>query len=200
MPNRVKNMLGGGPKALVALGGNISGAGGSPAETLRAAMAALEDSALTVEAASRLYSTPCYPAGAGPDYVNSAAVLSGARSAEDLLSFLHAIETRFGRERRQRWEPRTLDIDLIAFGNAVLPDLATFLRWRDMPEDEQLRRTPEELVLPHPRLQDRAFVLVPLAEAAPDWRHPASGLTVREMKEALPAALISAVRALGCGN
>lgn len=193
-------MLGGGPKALVALGGNISGAGGSPAETLRAAMAALEDSALTVEAASRLYSTPCYPAGAGPDYVNSAAVLSGARSAEDLLSFLHAIETRFGRERRQRWEPRTLDIDLIAFGNAVLPDLATFLRWRDMPEDEQLRRTPEELVLPHPRLQDRAFVLVPLAEAAPDWRHPASGLTVREMKEALPAALISAVRALGCGN
>ena len=193
-------MLGGGPKALVALGGNISGVGGSPAETLRAAMAALEDSALTVEAASRLYSTPCFPAGAGPDYVNSAAVLSGARSPEDLLSFLHAIEARFGRERRRRWEPRTLDIDLIAFGNAVLPDLATFLRWRDMPEDEQLRRTPEELVLPHPRLQDRAFVLVPLAEAAPDWRHPASGLTVREMKEALPAALISAVRALGCGN
>ena len=183
-----------GPQSLVALGGNLPSAEGPPEATLRAAMAALGESGLTVEAASRLHATPCFPEEAGPDYVNSAAVLSGGASAEKVLRILQAVEARFGRERRQRWGPRTLDIDLIAFGAAVLPDTETFRKWRDMPMDEQLRRTPEELILPHPRLQDRAFVLVPLAEVAPDWRHPVSGLSVLEMEAALPAEAKLAIK------
>ncbi|MGL5008520.1 MAG: 2-amino-4-hydroxy-6-hydroxymethyldihydropteridine diphosphokinase, partial [Paracoccaceae bacterium] len=98
-----------------------------------------------------------------------------------------SIENRFGRRRDQRWGMRTLDLDLVALGDSVLPDAATHARWRDLPATDQARIAPETLILPHPRLQDRAFVLVPLADVAPDWRHPLLNLTVSEMVARLPA-------------
>jgi 2-amino-4-hydroxy-6-hydroxymethyldihydropteridine diphosphokinase len=91
---------------------------------------------------------------------------------------------------------RTLDIDLLAMGDSVLPDPATQDRWRDLAPEDQVRVTPDALVLPHPRLQDRAFVLVPLADVAPGWVHPRTGLSVREMLERLPAQDRDAVKPL----
>jgi 2-amino-4-hydroxy-6-hydroxymethyldihydropteridine diphosphokinase len=125
---------------------------------------------------SRLYRTPCFPPGAGPDYVNAALRIETGRRPAEILAELHAIEMRHGRERVKRWGMRTLDIDLIAYGAAVLPDLATYSTWAALPPDLQQMRAPDQLVLPHPRLQDRSFVLVPLADVAPDWRHPVLGL------------------------
>lgn len=145
---------------------------------------------------SRLYRTPCFPAGAGPDYVNAAAVVTWRNVIEPaaLLAAIHRIEAEFGRERLQRWGMRTLDIDLIAVGDSVLPDPATWKMWKDLPPAGQARRAPDRLILPHPRLQDRAFVLVPLADVAPDWRHPVLGRTIREMRDALsPEALAEVV-------
>lgn len=145
---------------------------------------------------SRLFSTPCFPVGAGPDYVNAAALIETELTPEGLLRRLHEVEAMFGRQRVQRWGQRTLDLDLLAYGDLVLPDGATQDHWRALALDQQTKEAPQELILPHPRLQDRAFVLVPLAEIAPDWRHPRLGLTVRQMLSRLEMAEIDAVRPL----
>ncbi|MDJ0628068.1 MAG: 2-amino-4-hydroxy-6-hydroxymethyldihydropteridine diphosphokinase [Rhodobacter sp.] len=184
------------PKVIIALGGNIESAVGPPASTLAAALESLGDSFLTVEAVSPFFATPCFPAGAGPDYVNAAAVLSGSDDPQAVLDVLHSTEAVFGRSRRQRWGQRTLDLDLISLGDVVLPDLKTYLSWRDLPPDRRIETVPDRLILPHPRLQDRAFVLIPLAHVAPDWRHPVTGLGAAEMADALPQVEKSAIKQL----
>jgi 2-amino-4-hydroxy-6-hydroxymethyldihydropteridine diphosphokinase len=169
---------------------------GSPEKTLLRAFDVLADSGLSVVAISPFYMTPCFPAGAGPDYVNAAAVLSGLQDPKEMLKALHDVEATLGRTRETRWGQRTLDLDLIGVADLILPDLATYRDWCDLPLSDQIRRTPDQLILPHPRMQDRAFVLIPLADIAPDWIHPVSGLSVRQMLDALPEADKSAVRRL----
>ena len=178
---------------IIALGSNSSRNGTDPAALLSAALRALKAAGLPVAATSRFYATPCFPAGSGPDYVNAAACLDTAMPPEALLESLLRIEADFGRERRQRWASRSLDLDLIAMGATILPDAATQRQWVDLPRDRQTREAPDRLILPHPRLQDRAFVLIPMADIAPDWRHPVLGKTVRQMLDALPAAEKSAI-------
>ncbi|MBF9034867.1 2-amino-4-hydroxy-6-hydroxymethyldihydropteridine diphosphokinase [Rhodobacterales bacterium HKCCE2091] len=180
--------------ALVALGANLPGPSGGPEITVMAAVAALEAIADGPVRTSRLFATPAYPPGSGPDFVNAAAAFRWRGSAKALLAALHRIEACHGRTRDRRWEPRLLDLDLLAHGQTVLPDPGTEARWRGLPPETAGAEAPEELILPHPRLSERAFVLVPLAEVAPDWRHPATGLDVAAMLDALPAAGRAAIR------
>lgn len=179
---------------LVALGGNLPSDQGMPEHTLTAALSDCAEERLHVVRVSKFYDTPCFPAGAGPDYVNAAAVLQSDLPPVAVLKALHRIEARHGRSRNKRWGMRTLDMDLLAAGDLVLPDAASQARWRDLPPEQQIRCSPSKLILPHPRLQDRAFVLVPLCDVAPDWVHPVTGKSVAQMCAALPASDTEAVK------
>jgi len=184
---------------LVALGSNVaSRVGPVPVSVLDTVTAALEalGHAFGKVTASRFYSTPAFPAGAGPDFVNAACAFVTPKSAPEILQILHRIEAGFGRTRTRRWGERTLDLDLIAHGDSIAPDLATFDHWRSLPPDVQHVTAPDQLILPHPRLQDRSFVLVPLVDVAPDWRHPVLGQTIQQLYDARPRAEIATVRAL----
>jgi 2-amino-4-hydroxy-6-hydroxymethyldihydropteridine diphosphokinase len=173
---------------LIAVGSNLSFTGETPKEVINAAFLALEAHGIMIRSQSRYFSSPAFPAGSGPDFVNAAAVVEAGGSAAALLEQLHEVEMEMGRTRTRRWGARTLDLDLIAMGQQLLPDAQTHQYWRDLPLEAQKTDVPPELILPHPRLSERAFVLVPLMDVAPDWCHPVTGHSVRAMHGALSAA------------
>ncbi len=182
--------------ALVAFGSNKHLSGKDPLATVREAAAALTSAGMVIRRMSRWFGSPAFPPGTGPDYVNAAALVEVREGAAEVLARLHGIEAQFGRERALRWGQRVLDLDLLAVEDQVLPDAVTQGAWRDLPLQAQKLRAPDQLILPHPRLQDRAFVLVPLADVAPEWRHPVLGLTVLQMLDRLNPADIAAVTPL----
>ena len=181
-------------RVLIALGGNIKGQKDSPLEQVSAAMCEISQSGVEVNAISRIYCTPSFPAGAGPDFVNAALSCVTDLPPVAVMQMLHDIEARAGRTRMQRWEPRILDLDLLAVGDMVCPDKQHFLQWAGLDMEDQKHLTPSELILPHPRLHERAFVLVPLMDIAPEWRHPVLGKTVAEMHAALDPADLDQIR------
>jgi len=158
---------------LIALGGNLESGAGKPAQTLSAALAHLAQHGVKVIAVSPYYVTPAWPDPSEPPFVNAVAQIETALAPAALMALLHETETVFQRVRSVRNAPRTLDLDLLDYQGRV----------EDGPP-----------VLPHPRIADRAFVLVPLAAVAPGWRHPASHRAVSDLLAARPESERAAVK------
>ncbi len=173
--------------AVIAVGSNATRLSIKSRDIVTASCVHMSDRIGKLYKSSSFYQTPAFPAGSGPDYVNAVVAIRTELSADAILATLHQIEADFGRTRETRWGQRTLDLDLIALGDLVLPDLGTYQTWRDLPPESQMARAPDRLILPHPRVQDRSFVLVPLAEIMPEWRHPVTGKTASDLLAARPA-------------
>jgi 2-amino-4-hydroxy-6-hydroxymethyldihydropteridine diphosphokinase len=146
---------------IVALGSNLPGEHGDSRDLLDAALEQFPAHGLTVVARSGWWRSAAWPDPAAPAYTNGVVLVETGLSPHATLAGLHAIEAHFGRRRGVLNAPRTLDLDLIAHGRTVasVPDLT----------------------LPHPRAHERLFVMGPLAQIAPDWRHPESGKTARQL-------------------
>lgn len=153
--------------AWVAVGSNL----GDRAATIESALRDLADEdGITVVRRSRLYEYPS--AGApGPDYLNGAIQLETTLDPRALLARLLDVERRAGRERRERWGPRTLDLDLLLYGDAVIDE--------------------DGLEVPHPRMRERRFVLEPLAEIAPTLRIPGTTLAIQDLATTLMDACVA---------
>ncbi|MCC5971503.1 MAG: 2-amino-4-hydroxy-6-hydroxymethyldihydropteridine diphosphokinase [Pararhodobacter sp.] len=170
---------------LIALGANLGGSPEKNAKAIHAAIGMIEARELSATITSDLWVTPAFPAGSGPDFVNACLQVEAALDPEAMLTLLHEIEATLGRVRRARWGARVIDIDLLAAGSLILPDLATVRHWMDLSPDEQRHVAPDRLILPHPRLHERGFVLVPLTQIAPEWEHPVLKTTVQALEQAL---------------
>ena len=187
---------------IVSLGANLPSAAGDAARTLCDVLAILHgEPDISIAAISRIWRTPAFPPGSGPDYANAAAAIRTSLAAQDLLDRLHGIEARFGRDRSTgRWSARVLDLDLIALDDLILPDTATLRHWMDLPSDRQRVLAPDRLILPHPRMGDRGFVLAPLSEIAPGWRHPLTGKPVSRMLAELGPDALEGMTPLAPGS
>lgn len=150
---------------LIGIGGNLPSQFGSPDKGLPHALRLLEAKDVRLARCSPWYGAHAVPVSRQPDFVNAVAIIETALLPEDLLARMQAIEAEFGRVRGVVNGARTLDLDLLAYGDLCLDN---------------------GIEIPHPRLHRRAFVLGPLCDIAPEWRHPVLKCTARELFAALP--------------
>ncbi len=146
---------------LIGLGANLPSVAGAPRDTLEAAVTRFADHGVTLVALSSWHLTTPVPFSPQPLFVNGVAEVWYDKEPSELLAILLRIEAEFGRVRGEANAARTLDLDLLAFGRLTCESAA--------------------LTLPHPRMTQRLFVLAPLAERWPGWRHPRLGVTAAEL-------------------
>lgn len=146
---------------MVALGSNLAGGHPTSEALLEAALARLPAVGLEVLARSGWWRSAAWPDPVGPEYRNGVALVRPRSGPEATLAALQDLEAAFDRRRVERNAPRTLDLDLIAYGREI--------------------RAGPNLVLPHPRAHERLFVMGPLAQIAPAWKHPTLGRTAAEL-------------------
>ena len=153
---------------LIGIGANLSPDGyATPREGCEAAIASLAELGIEVVAVSPWYETAPVPISDQPWFNNAVIAATTSMSAEDALAALHRVEAGFGRIRTVRNAARVLDLDLLDYGGTTYSD--------------------DNISIPHPRLHERAFVLLPMRDVAPGYTHPETGLGIDDLIDALPA-------------
>jgi len=160
----------------IALGSNLPFDNKSPAEILNAAILRLAKIGVISVEKSGLWESPAWPDPSAPAYVNAVIRVETSLSPRELLAVLQQVETEFGRVRAERYASRTLDLDIVDYDGLILDE--------------------DGLILPHPRLQDRAFVLLPLRDIAPEWVPPRGRTPLADLIERLGRNLVEACKPL----
>jgi len=150
----------------IGLGSNL----GDRLNNLRSAVRWLENDGFFIKGKSDVFETPPFGVEDQPYFLNACLLAEFSEGPHDILRRLKNIEAKLGRKPRLRWGPREIDLDILFIDNLVLHD--------------------EDLVIPHPRLHERPFVVVPLAQICPKWRHPLLGLTIEELYHDIDTTLI----------
>ena len=162
----------------IAFGANLS----NPKLTFQKAVKALEARSVKLVKMSCLWQSPAWPPGSNqPDYINACAEVEFKRGARALLYILHTVEAEFGRSRKVKNAARALDLDLLDFRGQVIEDKGG-------------------MIVPHPRMLTRGFVLFPLSEIAEDWRDPVKGRAIEDWIARLPLADVEGMDLLGFGS
>ncbi|MEM7057367.1 MAG: 2-amino-4-hydroxy-6-hydroxymethyldihydropteridine diphosphokinase [Pseudomonadota bacterium] len=172
---------------LVAFGANLPAGESDPTSTIQASAADLaQNHPVSIRDFSRIFVTPAWPPGSGPEFVNAVALIDTELPTPEILPILHRVEAKFGRSRGRRWGPRSLDLDFLARGQKILPDKSAMVSWMEAKAENGVIHAPDQLILPHPRMHERAFVLGPAQDVAPCWVHPILGKSISEMFANLP--------------
>jgi 2-amino-4-hydroxy-6-hydroxymethyldihydropteridine diphosphokinase len=150
---------------LIALGSNITGPWGTPEQSIRRAIAEMAERDIRLIKASSLLETAPFGVKNQPNFVNAVVSVATDLSPKKLMDTLHEIERLAGRKREERWGPRTLDLDLLDYKGLIL-----------VPQNDE-----QTLILPHPGISERSFVLRPLLDVAPHWTHPVTGKSISDM-------------------
>jgi len=153
----------------IALGSNLAGAFSSSRSLLEATLGCLSLTGLNVTHRSRWWRSVAWPDQTGPDYLNGVILVETQLAAREIMPALLTFEAKFGRGRDAPNAPRTLDLDLIAFGRSIIAEPG--------------------LTVPHPRAAERRFVMGPLADIAPDWRHPVLGCSAASLARSAPIGI-----------
>ncbi len=174
-------------KYVVVLGSNLPSKFGNSAETLKKCVDEIRSQpSIKSLLESNWYISSSIIDEKEPRYVNVGIRFNTNLNPIDLLNYTSGLEKRFGRKREKRWEPRTCDIDILLCNQLILPNKAHFQKWLKLDFSDQIKLSPNELILPHPRLQERTFFLKPLIDLQPDWIHPFLGMKAKEMLDSLP--------------
>jgi 2-amino-4-hydroxy-6-hydroxymethyldihydropteridine diphosphokinase len=158
---------------IISLGSNVTSRWGNPSITILRACEELNSTSISIIRLSALYRTSPYGIQDQPDFVNAAAVIDTALSPIALLTVLKKVEAKAGRRTSARWGPRPLDIDIIDYNAQVF-------NWHERSR-HHLGYASRTLILPHPEIQSRIFVLRPLHDIAPSWHHPVTGASVSQL-------------------
>ena len=159
----------------IAFGANLS----NPKETFLGAIKSLEAKGVTVVKMSGLWQSPAWPLGSNqPDYINACAEVRFDGKARDLLDILHDVEAELGRKRTIKNAARPLDLDLLDFRGQLIEDK-------------------DGMIVPHPRMLTRGFVLFPLEEIAKPWRDPVNGTKLEDWIARLPLADVAPMQCIG---
>ena len=186
---------------VVVLGSNLSSKFGNSSQTLKKCIGEM-GSYLDIDSMleSNWYISDSFLDEREPRYVNVGVRFSTNLKPKELLNLTSGLENKYGRQRERRWGARTCDIDILLCDQLITPNKLNFKKWLNLSLSDQIRLFPSELILPHPRLQERTFFLKPLNDLQPDWIHPFLKMNAKEMLDSLPPNELGSIQILNSKN